>query len=94
VRPLALETRNERPLVDPDLVTDPAMGRPLSVELDGGADLLLVQSSSSRGDARAVQVPGHGPAVGGESISEFVDGGALLIAADQFAGSPSAGWST
>jgi hypothetical protein len=32
-----------------------------------------------------VQVPGHGPAMDRESISEVVDGGALLVAADQFA---------
>jgi hypothetical protein len=36
-------------------------------------------------DARAVQVTGHGSAMDRESIGEFVDEGAFLVAADQFA---------
>ena len=67
------------------MVADLGRGPPLPVELDGDVDLLLAQPSSADGDARAVQVPGHGPAMDRESISELVDGGTLLVAADQLA---------
>jgi hypothetical protein len=53
------------------------------MELDGDVDLLPGQPSSAHDDARAVQVPGHGASVDGESISELISGSALLVAADQ-----------
>ncbi len=51
---------------------------------DCDVDLLPIPPASSRGDARAVQVPRRSPAVDRKSLGEFVHGGAVLITADQF----------
>jgi hypothetical protein len=71
------------PLVDPEVIAELRRGPSLPVELNGRIDLLLAQSLSAHGDACPAEVPGHGQAMDPEAISELIDGGASLIAANE-----------